>query len=144
MSKWVALMVGISSEELPIGPGLGAADSTHVHQAKLLRTSRVFGYAPTCEEWTSLFCNFLSRYTWEGKTFKVESMFDPWLEKSFEINLSFFSTFREIYPEVTCFINIYSIYDRYNKLGCFKCVFYTIGFQHKELLSELTQLHPIS
>ena len=51
MSKWVALMVGISSEELPSGPGVGAGDSVaHVQAAKLLRTSRVCGCAPTCEE----------------------------------------------------------------------------------------------
>ena len=50
MSKWVALMVGISSEELPSGPGVGAGDSAHVQAVKLLRTSRVCGYAPTCEE----------------------------------------------------------------------------------------------
>ena len=35
-------------------------------------------------------------------------------------------------------INIYSIYDRYNKSSCFKCF---VSFQHKELLSEPTQSH---
>ena len=43
MSKWVALMVGISSEELPSGPGVGARDSVVHVQAKLLRTSGVCG-----------------------------------------------------------------------------------------------------
>ena len=43
MSKWVALMVGISSEELPSGPGVGAGDSVHVQAVKLLRASRVCG-----------------------------------------------------------------------------------------------------